>query len=178
MNTVIEQLNEAASRVENAIPNINSGGCGVYAAIVGRRLKKEYGISPRVKIASWSEAPSIEAVVRRFYASKLRTLQDVNRRLGFTVEHALLVFKLDSRLWIHDATGTEEYEPEHYTRWNPSGFDVEFVPGTAPLRWISAIARYRYGWNTSFDRREIPFIRQTVDECIVNHNHEAISHAA
>lgn len=93
---LIEQLRLLGDDTESKCPDLNYGGCGVYAALVGRRLI-ELGVRSvrsRVSGFNWWGQPMP------------RNLGQSWMDESFSLTHVALTFAWDGTLWTHDSQRT------------------------------------------------------------------------
>ena len=58
---LIESLNTLGQRINRWYPEINHGGCCVYASLIGEELRKR-GVEVRVIVAAWGAKTNLDKV--------------------------------------------------------------------------------------------------------------------
>lgn len=153
---LIERLNELGREVRTLHPLINHGGCCVYAALVGRELK-------RMGIESWgvvitdmfNPARNIDEVRKNIPPKLVKYGYRWNRE-GVVFAHIVLKFKLGGKRYIYDTSGVR------YEDIVEMPFGFELCPGLLPVEDLEALAGVASNWNSDFDRREIPDVKGAV----------------
>ena len=147
-----------ACSIANEIPNINQGGCCVFAALLGQQLE-------RMGIAAWGVAAANEA-----WADAASDPEDVRPQLhnpfsitewsahGTAFYHVLLRFKLDGKLYQCDSTGITP------ALRKLRGRPYVVKRGSFSVPELVAFANDAGYWNEAFSRkRGIPLIKLAID---------------
>lgn len=141
---VITKLDYALEEVENKFPDINYGGCGVFALILYSELKS-LGANPKLLVSIGTIVSMSKSIVRK--ANQCKNLEQLDNLLD--IGH---IFVQVGRRYI-DSTGV------HYTK-----YDISFTSRCIPLtvEALNTMAHNSKGWNEEFNRRRTPAIRRTV----------------
>src|SRR5690606_16191707 len=126
---------------------INSGGCGAMACIVYRKLEKILPVELVIK--DWGSY-TIEDLRTRITNPKPE-YEDWNRH-GLYFGHVFLLITLGDTQYGWDSDELFEYDPmrQDYKR----GFKIDD---------LERISFRQVGWNSTFDRKQIPKIKKYVD---------------
>ena len=145
-------LRALQDKVETFFPNLNRGGCGVFAAIVGEKLEA-LGLPvccrilmPHARLANVQEA-------RRNNAADL---YDWAFHGNIEMHHAILEFEFGGQKWFFDS-GTLTNDPTEFFR--PEALVKEPVT----VEEMATMAKSPAGWNLTFNRGDIPTIQELVD---------------
>lgn len=153
MSTVIDALDAMGRELDRKEPNLNRGGCCVYAAQVARALID-------AGIPAWGRAlaydarygPSVDAV-RSELPSDWSSNEDWETR-GVIFGHVQVQFELDGKRYTNDSHGTYEGEGRRAE---------DMAPGRLHVEELERLAASPVGWNDDFDRDEgIPRVQETV----------------
>ncbi len=144
---MIEQLKELGRHVAIDYPTINTGGCCVYASIVGNLLLRN-GFNARVFVTS-SEKANIDKA--REAIGNIRCAEEWNEN-GVYFEHVGVELIVDSCVYHADA-GTVCKAANKF-----SGMSV--LPGRLSVREATWLASDVAAWNPMFRRKDIPAIRK------------------
>lgn len=145
------KLNRLGEEVYDRYPNINSGGCCVYAAMVVAELNK-LNIPAKGIVASYSSLASKSI-------DKIRPLIEKNtldewQKNGVSFSHVGVEFTLNGKKKHYDTGGVRK-----------AGKELDHMPiykGRLEYIELRALAAKKYGWNTCFNRRDIPELRRLV----------------
>lgn len=168
MNGLIPKLRELGRRVNELTDNrVNYGGCCVYAAAVAERLQ-ELGLKHVECIASvddwFDHVGAVEDARNNLIADEVYA-EGENGPLdwgyaGLSLHHIAVRFKHNGRWYTHDSDtvihGRDTFGKNGYGA-TPDGL--------TPLE-ARAMADDPDGWNSTFDRRDIPAIRRLVQEVL------------
>jgi hypothetical protein len=159
---IIDSLDALMAGVRAAFNRINSGGCGVMATIIGRALAPYVDEVRFAVSSSWSaDEPSFEEMVEIIKENHHGLMPDdldichfEDCGMGFS--HVWCEFRVGDTWWAVDCENVTEADKfTELTRW-PEPFDY------IPLDLLEQVSYNRYGWNTSFDRDQIPQIEDMV----------------
>ncbi len=163
---IIEGLNTLAREANEAFPDLNSGGCAVFASIVANVLQSRFAITSVGVVAdSFGGGANIEEARERIPADKRGKVREWNRN-GVQFGHVALEFQHDGATWIYEteAGAVLEKSPAVYLvhkYW-------EITHGRLTMAEIDALASEQEGWNRMFDRDEIPAIKRLVESTLSN----------
>ena len=158
MNSVIsiEGLNRLARNIENEFNHVNAGGCGVISYLVYEKLVDVCDnlrivylyspwLDPRQDITSLCETNGSNI--------KLTDLHDN----GYGCGHALVLFDFEGETYSFETSEGVKPFKEHLD----IGFwGTEYIE--IPYDSAKAMAENQQGWNTLFDRLQIPRIKKTI----------------
>ena len=148
--SLIETLNKLGNRINRWYPDVNHGGCCVYASIVGEELR-ERGIEVRVIVAAWEAKKNIDKA--------RKSVNNIHQKNEWNAEdiyfnHVGIEFKYKGRTYHYDTDGV-----------NPKSKmlgDFNVYPGRLSVDEAKVLADEREGWNDSFNRRSIPKLRKHI----------------
>ncbi len=149
---LVTALDMLGSEVNERFPNIDSGGCCVYASIVAAALKK-HDIEAVGIVASWTAEGS------RLNIDKIRTNIEKNTVFtwndnGISFTHVGLEFRINGRLKYYDSKGVK--------RANGTLDEMKVYKGRLSCDEMKKLAADWKGWNRSFNRDDIPALRRLV----------------
>ena len=155
-NTIARKLNKLSSAVSSRYPEINSGGCCVFAALVAAKLTKIVPINVRVE--SGSRAYSLD--IDHIRVQKANNDCDWSS-YGVRFKHVLVSYEMNNRTWYYDARGVKK----KYIPLSSTEKDGEKVlcKGALNITEASYLAAESIRWNSLFDRADIPELIELVD---------------
>ena len=148
---LFEALNTLGQRINKSYPNINNGGCCVYAAAVGEELLKR-GVNVRTVVANSYDA-SLNINKARKGVNNTNQKDEWNQA-GVYFNHVGVEFKLGGKWFLYDSDGV-----------NPRGKKLgsyKVHPGFLSVEEAKALAAEAKGWNDSFNRRSIPALKKHI----------------
>jgi len=154
--SLISKLNHLGKEVYNKYPNINYGGCCVYAALVAEALLL-HKINAKGIVAAYcaDQFNSVQSIDEIRPYIKYHTLYHWQNN-GVEFNHIGLEFEINGKLRHYDTHGVKMARKE---------FDgMPIYRGRLQLHELQKLAGKRAGWNDSFNRRHIPAIRAMVQE--------------
>lgn len=150
------ELTKFAKSVKRKYPDINRGGCGVFAALIAKRLQQFY---PVQIVVFGEEGDSSIDVIR----SKVSTnLPKVWQSAGINFNHLVIEFIDDNGdKWHYDATGIHA----------PDGsiWEDRQIPGYVTVDEVIELASVQEGWNYTFNRKMIPELDNIVQDFFGNY---------
>lgn len=149
---LIEKLNQLGKAVYRASPNINYGGCCVFAAAVALELERR-GFRARGIVASHNARGHKTPLGRIRPKVKKNSIYEW-RDNGIYFGHVGVEFTYKGRLYHYDSHGV-----------HPKETSLDGMPiykGRMKPEEMKAIADSPEGWNSSFPRRDIPTVRRLV----------------
>lgn len=151
---LIGELNSLGMDVNCKFKQINYGGCGVYAALVGKALQ-DMNVKVKVLLAgAWHGCDSHVDEARKFVKNVGRKRQWCDNGVSFG--HVGLEFYWKGRKYHYDSNGC--HKPEK------SLDGCLIYKGRLTVEECIAVAREREGWNESFNRRGLPTLRKMVKD--------------
>lgn len=147
---LITGLNRLGIAINRNYPYINSGGCAVFAMIVGQELQ-DAGIEVRGIVAAYGSRNKSIATIRR---SVVTLEMNDWMENGLRFNHVGLAIKYNGKWYHYDSHGV-----------NPKGkylLNMPLYRGTMTIDEVAKVASDPSGWNDCFDRDSIPRLHQTV----------------
>lgn len=155
---IIWALEKLGANVSRSVPAINQGGCGVYAWLVAKALHS-LGIKTEVVATNMGIGKPVDL-------DKLREelaaggLDFGSKRhwemLGAQFAHVGVRLKIGRKYYVADAD-TVIPGKTRLQRW-------KVYKGAYTLEEAEAFAKEARGWNSWFDRRQIPTIHKLVNK--------------
>jgi hypothetical protein len=147
---LIDSLNVLGRRINRWYPEINHGGCCVYASIIGEELRRR-NIDVRIIVASYSAKVNLDKV--RTKLGNTNRKEDWNgRSVYFT--HVGVEFVYKGKTFHYDSDGV--------TRKGKNLKEWRIYPGRLSVDEAKGLADEPVGWNESFNRNKIPSLRRHV----------------
>ncbi len=139
MNITKKEILSLVSMINSNINAIDFGGCGVFAYLAGSCIAQFDNCKVRVKVRNYEGGNLNEAVPD----DGIHIIHNWNEN-GVHFNHIVLKIKLrGQKAFYLDSNGI--YHPD---RW--------VMRGSIPVDYIQGIVGKRVGWNTCFDRDQIP----------------------
>jgi hypothetical protein len=170
LNTQLRRLGRA---VEDQFPSINYGGCGVYAAAVAERLQA-LGVQVDVCVSDSGHESSVEAARNNLRHNGWNPTNANARQwteAGLSFAHLGVRFKHKRHWYVHDTAAIWQGRTRGLGAHRRTGsvFDdhgprYEVLPDGMTPAEARAIADDPRGWNSTFDRDDIPEVRRMVAE--------------
>lgn len=154
MNNIIDSLNALGAEANDRFPDLNCGGCCVFAQLVADKLA-ERGIEAHgiVAMSDWEDAPSIDAA--RSNVEDVSDGWEWNDN-GIEFNHVGVSFAYEGTEYHYDSNGA------HEPHGDLSGWGV--VPGYLSRYELFALAGKPHNWSIWFDRGRIPELKALVEE--------------
>lgn len=160
MNTrsLFKQLRKLQCQVTNDHPDLNCGGCGIFAYLVGEKLQA-LGLEVEVVTPLWSYE-GLPAIEVRKNVTNINDCAEWDDN-GLSRSHLAVRFKTKSgQVYTYDSD----------TFFRCSGYfgerlyktDRRFGSGLT-VEETKAICQQQRGWNRTFDREEIPQLQSTIN---------------
>ena len=154
---LLESLTALGNKINRYYPEINSGGCCIYAAIVGEELLAR-NIKTRIVIAHWCRTKVNIDYVRK--SSNPSTMEDwTDNDIHFN--HVGVEFKYRRTWYSHDTDITVKSREGRL-----GGFFL--YPGRLTVDEAKTLASSEHGWNSTFDRNNIPRIRNHIHKFFIS----------
>jgi len=147
---LIETLNKLGERINRWYPAVNTGGCCVYAAAVGKELEAR-GIETRIIVAAWGARSNLDKVRPK--------LNNANRKEEWNgkdvwFNHVGVEFKHKGKTFHYDTDGVNA-KRRTLKSWN-------IYPGRLSVDEATALADEPEGWNDYFNRKKIPSMKRHI----------------
>ena len=156
---LITKLNHLGEEVLERYPCINYGGCAVYAAMIVAALKR-HNIDAKGIVASYgagspgwmsSDVATIDKAREKIKKNDIHEWQ----ANGISFAHVGVEFKIGRLKKHYDTSGVRR-----------AGKLLDKMPiyeGRLEYTEVRALAASKKGWNSSFDRKDIPALRKLVN---------------
>ncbi len=153
---LIVSLNNLAESLSDTFYYINSGGCGVMAATVGRHLER-MGLVCDVATPTNCEHPMAGAI-RNKVDDRSDPFEWSNN--GLSRDHLAVRFRIGPTVHMWDS---DKGVSSRYTNFMYGLTTERFGLGltVSECEWINS---EQYDWNDYFDRRQIPGMQEMVDD--------------
>ena len=155
---IVAKLNQLGIEVKRRYPNINNGGCCVYAAMITAALKK-HNIEAKGIVAS--HGAGRPGWMKKDIATINKARKNIQKNTiyewqtnGISFAHVGVEFKVDGVKRHYDTEGVHK-----------AGKQLDSMPiyaGRMEYVELRALAGKKDGWNTQFNRRHIPELRRLV----------------
>lgn len=154
MTLALTTLHDLVDHVSDKFPTINWGGCGVFAAALGKRLEQR-GV--KCSVVVYSHGPADIDYTRSNYVRDVGNADEWN--IGdLELSHVMLCVQVKRRKYYVD--GTTVSEPR--TTW----LHYKRAKGRMTVDEIEQLARRADNWNSSFPRWMIEELENTIDEYV------------
>lgn len=173
MRTAILRLIKDVNNQIANVQRLNSGGCGVYAALMTTQFKK-YGIDAAGRVLTPShrrylKEPNIIDTTRDL--TKTCSTRVTRSRVWASnvgLYHVIGAIKIDnsSNEILFDSTLISSRRKVNFPFW---GDELPIFNGHLSTEELAELAAVREIWNPVFNRRQIPKIRKIIDSCFVKH---------
>jgi hypothetical protein len=154
---IVNTLNRLGNEVLNKYPEINWGGCCVYAALVAKELCNQgHDVSGIVasRCANRDSSTPTNIVTARPHVKKNTVRHWQNNGISFSHVGLEIKFKRSKRVFHYDTAGV------HLS--SDALDNMPIYEGRLAVEELASLARYPKGWNDSFDRQHIPALRRLV----------------
>lgn len=156
---IIDKLNDLGKEVLRRYPDINYGGCCVYAAMIVAALHK-HKIKAQGIVASW-EAESLNNAgmsIDAVRGNMVNKTHDEWNSNGVAFSHVGVEFEYKGRV----RTVKKHYDTHGVHSAKKVLDNYPIYNGRLTLEELRILAGTKKGWNSCFDRKDIPAIRKLV----------------
>ena len=160
MDIKVKQIHCVLSDIEQYYSNVNCGGCGVIASLVGQILSTITDV--RIVVGAWDcnvkkQALSFLEIKQEFMANLISnpSIQDWES-LGVSFNHVWVEFLWDGEWYSMDTENIKQGTNKFHTRWDAY---KEYLS----LEDITQLSNNTDGWNWMFDRNQIPAIKHDLE---------------
>lgn len=169
----LDEIKQTGQEVFDQLPDVNTGGCCVYASRMAQALQG-FGVSVKCVVSALDDKPRDLNKIRAF-ANPRGDYREWKRQ-GVYFDHVLVEFELAGKRYYHDAENTtaeENLKVRHGYRVEPT------VRGMICEGWLEidealALAAAPAAWNPWFDRRRgIPIIESAISHFVERTNANA-----
>lgn len=157
---LIAFLTDLGADVKLNYPNINCGGCGVYAYLVGKQLEK---LDKNIKVEAITNVDIFGDEISPMDAlDYIKDETDIFEWVdnGVSFGHIALCIVIDDKSPI--VFDTDHIGTGHYRFEQTESIDFEFGNGFT-MEQLKPLVESAKGWNESFDRDDIPYIEQMIE---------------
>ena len=152
---LIAQLNSLGIDVRCKFPNINNGGCAVFASIVGKKLR-DMKVTVRAVVMHYdcgvTQTPHIDKAREKIKNTGKK--KNWNSQ-GIYFNHVGLEFFWKRKKYLFDSDGC--------IRFTKKFNEYVILSGRLTIEECEKLAKEPRGWNSCFNRRTIPAIRKMVN---------------
>lgn len=153
-----DALRALAEQANKQFPDLNSGGCAVFAVMVADALRAQ-GINARIAVAMY-HPPGLSMFSARHNAkhggNNPPEMEDYNAS-DIYFNHVAVSFIINGRRWIYETTGGLQRRTRH-----THVMGMSLVPGSLSVDEVRPIAFSPWGWNDQFDRDDIPLVQELI----------------
>lgn len=148
-----------ARDVSRNVDYVNCGGCGIYAIELAKRMKKLGFTDMKLRVYSYpndnnERLVNVASIERKVFGDNL---PDNLRDWGVNgVNFCHVRMEWGFRVW--DVEGDEPAKTDKAWRWFPRH------PGSLSLKAMNRLSAKTAGWNTMFDRAQIPLMRRIMNK--------------
>lgn len=163
---LVEMIDEISEKVCANIESVNSGGCGVFAAELGKRLQalgfkdvncRVYNYEEECENMVFSDLNTLEQYLREH--NQPRGEAEVWNDNGVYFSHVML--HVDGLLC--DCEGYISADDPEAAVWSE---DYLLLDGFVTIEAMAELACNPYNWNPTFPRSQIRLMTAIMDECI------------
>jgi hypothetical protein len=151
-------LGKCQDEIANKVKNPNYGGCGVIAAIVASELQSLGIPAEVVTTTKYGDVP--RKVMQRVLTKNKPITNSAVDSEGIERDHLGVRFKLGNLIRTWDSDGLNKGRLLGYLN-EPCNY--KFGEGLT-VEEATMLANDKHGWNSMFNRRQIPKIRKIVKE--------------
>ncbi len=149
-------LNELALGLCEKFSNLNCGGCGVIAAIVGKNLSQIVDVSC-ITFSRYDLGIPSQNIMKRVGIDNIED-PDKWEEAGISFTHIMLKFEVNGIGHLFDINGvTRDVDITAWAKYRR-------IPGELPLDVICTISEVEFFWNHTFNRDQICHIREFVEQ--------------
>lgn len=149
---LIAALNDLGYAISTKFDSVNSGGCGVVAAFVAQCLEW-CNVESQIKVQGYGNKHIDYHRAHLDVPSDEATAVDWNNA-GMSIYHVVVEFNLNGTTYHFDSNGVI-----------PAGTNYESMPiadGSLTVDEMLTMISVPVGWNTRFDRNQIPDMMETI----------------
>jgi hypothetical protein len=151
---LIPALNTLGKKVNKWYPDINSGGCCVYAVIVAEELLSR-GRKPEIVVGNLGQ-PIIKIGQARNNVVNRNSMAEWGSA-GVHFNHVGVTFRHKGVWFVYDSDGVNPLKIGRIGRYR-------LYPGRMTVEEARLVAADAGGWNKSFNRKCVPKLRLRVKE--------------
>lgn len=148
-NQTLRTLVHNLQRV-NVIPDINSGGCAVFASLLGEELLK-LGYDVKVVSIGFTGSHDPDAKYNNIKETNPRCTPDLLHNNGIDLCHLLVELQTSNGPVYIDSNGINHLMPDGAIPFM-NGAYIFYIDGRMPVSGCTEIAKVARGWNPIYDR--------------------------
>ena len=148
MRFPFKQVNDILNDVNNNYRRINWGGCGFMAGIIAQHLTPIVHDIKIVSYGCWSSNSNIDKARPKVSHNSMSGWEEYGVGFG----HVWVEFKWNGSWYAIDCEGIIPRKEMHHKWGHPCG-------GSWTVKEIKAISNNRQGWNSTFNRDQVPSMR-------------------
>lgn len=154
MSVIRSHLNDFASEVDDQFPTLNRGGCCVFAGMVGMRLQRHLPVEVAVfgYLVGRDKEKDHNLYLVKSNVSDISNVREWNDN-GIHFCHVVVEFTDENQQFHFDSYGVTSDR----TRGG-----VFLYPGRLTVEDAISLGNKASGWNSCFDRTQIPELQQKV----------------
>lgn len=141
-----KQILKMCQVINNQIEDINNGGCGVFAYLMGTALNKFENCEARVRVVNYWDKPETEI---NSLVPKDKSDPKNWHENGVHFNHIILEVKLNNKVFLIDSEGLYEDSDR-------------IIKGSIPVHFIKRVVSGPKGWNVWFNRNHIPHMAKLI----------------
>lgn len=156
---ILRKLIKLGEDIDEMIPELNHGGCSLYAALLASRLE-ELNLQVRaLVIADLDYLQGKYNLCDLYDATKPHNAAQWRDIVPF-ISHVLIKLDIDGIGYVHDS----ELTLPHHKFMEEHSWGVDPLPGDISVSVLRALASAT-GWNTCFNRRKyFPLIEYIIEK--------------
>jgi hypothetical protein len=148
---IFQDLSQFAIGLNSSFTSVNDGGCGVVASILGSQLSKFVPV--RIIVASWGVTKDLNEVRKTITCNRVREWNKNDIHFG----HVLVEFDHEEITYHLDTLNGVVMKTE-------KAMGMKIIPGYLTIEEITELTEDKPGWNSHFDRSQIPAIKTRIEE--------------
>lgn len=158
--SILRLIRTIGKDIESRYKDVNCGGCGVVALLLGRRLQS-LGVDCEVVIMSREEV-STDDVLQYKEENGSASFQEMKNDFCFDYNHILIKFKHRGRAYFADSEGVYPSFEQAVRTFTRDCEEVRYPVYGISLDDLEKEVKDKDSWNTRFNRKQIPGITATV----------------
>jgi len=156
MNTnLINSIARNLKEINRIVPNLNYGGCAVFAHALGAELEKNGFKTNIVSIGFFLPENDPNSIVKNLKRNNAEITPDSLHQNGMGLCHLLVEVIDGGECYYLDSNGINVPVDENAIIFQDRRL---FIDGRMSIEDCGTIANIEYGWNERFDRQFIPMI--------------------
>lgn len=149
---LIDEVDDLCRKINKRVNRINSGGCAVFAALMGQCLE-QYG---RVGIAVGTDERKTASIDKARKNIEENVVDEWNDN-DVWFAHIVIEFEYQGNKYHVDSTGVHDVSMLTHCG------EYTILKGRLTVHEVTELASQTHGWNYAFERSQIPTIKQLID---------------